>query len=396
MARALNRVTGWIRDMEQNPRAVALAVLARIDEKGAYANLVLSHELGRSSLERRDRALVTALVDGTTRMRRSCDFLIDRFVKGEIEPAVRRALRLGAFQMTYMDTPSHAAVSTAVDVTPRRARGLVNAVLRRVSENPISPDAGVGPDRWPNAATWLSYPDWIVQRLTNDLGEDVAITSLQAMNNPAPAQRRDDGYVQDVASRCVVDAVAATPGSRVFDVCAAPGGKATALAELGAYVVAGDRSLNRASLIASNSNMVGQDGHVGVLVSDGCAAPFRPASFDSVLVDAPCSGLGSLRRRADARWRITSDSVDRLGTLQQRLLVSVADLVQPGGRLVYSVCTLTTRETVAVHDYFRASHPHFVPEPMNDPWEAFEEHGGRLLPTSDGRDGMTCFRFVRH
>ncbi len=381
---------------EANPRAVALAVLARIEEKGAYANLVLAHELDRSELERRDRALVTALVDGSTRMRRSCDFLIDRFVNGDVEPAVRRALRLGAFQMTYMDTPSHAAVSTTVDVAPRRARGLVNAVLRRVSENPIAPDAGVGSDRWPNAATWLSYPDWILERLSNDLGEDVAISSLQAMNNPAPAQRREDGYVQDVASRCVVDAVAATPGSRLFDVCAAPGGKATALAESGAFVVAGDRSHNRAKLITSNANMVGQDSHVGVLVSDGCAAPFRPSSFDSVLVDAPCSGLGSLRRRADARWRITPDSIDRLGALQQRLLASVADLVRPGGRLVYSVCTLTTRETVAVHDFFRASHPHFVPEPMNDPWEVIGECGGRLLPTSDGRDGMTCFRFLRH
>lgn len=377
-----------------NPRAAAMRVLARIDDDGAYANLALAAELGRSSLERRDRAMVTALVDGTTRMRRACDHLTDRFVSAKqrrrgLEPVVRRALRLGAYQLAFMRVPAHAAVSATVAVAPRRATGLVNAVLRRVADSPLDP---ADPSVWPDEATRLSYPDWIVSRLSVDLGVDDARAALAAMNDPASATTRDDGYVQDAASRAVVDVLDPRGGERIVDLCAAPGGKATAMAGRGAHVIACDHTRNRAGLIVANATRTGTNGSLDVVVTDGRRPGLVPGSFDAVLLDAPCSGLGSLRRRADARWRITEPDVARLATLQSELAESALDLVTPGGRLVYSVCTLTAAETVEVDARLRSAHPGLVVEPLGSPWDAHGV-GGRLLPGPDGNDGMTCFRY---
>lgn len=371
-----------------------MRVLARIDDDGAYANLALAAELGRSSLERRDRAMVTALVDGTTRMRRACDHLTDRFVSAKqrkrgLEPAVRRALRLGAHQLVLMGVPAHAAVSATVAVAPRRAAGLVNAVLRRVADAPLDP---TDPTVWPDEATRLSYPDWIVARLETDLGVDAARAALAAMNEPAPVTIRDDGYVQDVASRAVVEAVDAHPGETIVDLCAAPGGKATAMAGLGAHVVACDHTPNRAGLIVANAARTDTARSIDVVVADGRMPGIAPGRADAVLLDAPCSGIGSLRRRADARWRIVESDVARLATLQSELLEAALDLVAPGGRLVYSVCTLTTAETAGVDARLRHAHPDLVAEPLGEPWEPYHG-GGRFLPGPDGNDGMACFRY---
>ncbi|MCB1040372.1 MAG: methyltransferase domain-containing protein, partial [Acidimicrobiales bacterium] len=265
-------------------RKVAVDALVRIDRDQAYANLLLPKLLARSGLGERDRAFATQLVYGTVRHRRACDWFIDRFAVGDLDPEVRAALRVGTYQLRFLSTPAHAAVSATVDTVPRRARGLVNAVLRRVSE---------ADDAWPSDAVRLSYPDWIVERLTADLGEDRAIGALTSMNGAASVVERDDGYVQDPASQQVAEAVEAVAGERVLDLCAAPGGKATALARTGATVVAADVRASRAGLVAANAAKLGQE--VSVVVADGTAPAFAAASFDRVLVDAPCSGLGSLR-----------------------------------------------------------------------------------------------------
>ncbi|HET8929522.1 MAG TPA: transcription antitermination factor NusB [Acidimicrobiales bacterium] len=375
----------------RGPRALALRALTRIDEDGGYANLVLAAELGRTELDRRDRALVTALVNGTTRMQRACDHLVDRYLQREIDPDVRRILRLGAYQLVFMQIPPHAAVSATVSLAPRRVSGLINAVLRRVSEHPLDPG---DPTQWPDEATRLSYPDWIVERLTADLGSDDAVAALTAMNVPAPATTRDDGYVQDAASQAVVDVVGATPDELVVDLCAAPGGKATALAGDAKRVIALDHTSGRVGLIVANAATTGVASRLDPVVADGRQPPLRPGCADAVLLDAPCSGLGSLRRRADARWRITAADVDSLAALQAELLVAAAALVRPGGRLVYSVCTLTEAETDAVAARFVSAMPAFVADPLGDAWKPAGV-GARLMPTVDGRDGMSCFRFRR-
>ena len=367
-------------------RRLALEVLGRIERDGAYANLSLRAALDRCVLDRRDRAFVTELVYGTTRMRRACDHLIDRFLHDDIQPEVRTVLRLGAYQLHWAGVPPHAAVSATVAVAPRRVQGLCNAVLRRVADyQPI----------WPRSAVELSVPDWLIDRRVADLGLDDAVGALAAMNRPAPAVVRDDGYYQDRASQLVADLTGEglVPGGRVLDLCAAPGGKATALAAAGASVVATDLRPARLGLVAQNADRLGHA--VALVAGDGRAPPFRPGSFDRVLVDAPCSGLGVLRRRADARWRGGEADLADLALLQADLLVGAAALVRPGGQLVYSVCTMTEAETAGVDRRFREAEPRAEPEPVGRPWRPHGDHGsgGLLLPQDLDSEGMTVFRY---
>jgi 16S rRNA (cytosine967-C5)-methyltransferase len=364
---------------------VALDVLGRIDEQGAYANLVLAGALERSGLGPGDRRFATDLVYGTTRMRRACDFLVDRFLARPVDPPVRNALRLGAYQLHFAGVAAHAAVGETVEVAPRPARGLVNAVLRRVAEAPVS---------WPDDATRLSVPDWVLDELAATLGRERALAALATMNEPATVSARDDGYVQDPASQMVVTAVGAQSGERVLDLCAAPGGKATGLAGTGAWVAAADVRPRRAQLVRENVQRVSATG-VGVVVADGTRPPFPPGRFDRVLVDAPCSGLGTLRRRADLRWRAEPEAVERLADLQRSLVAAAADLVRPGGWLVYSVCTLTAAETIGVDAWVSEHRPDLVAlPPPAGPWEAWGR-GALLLPQTAGTDGMALFRYRR-
>ena len=357
-------------------RAVALRALQRIDA-GAYANLAVGGELEKSGLDQRDRRFVTDLVYGTTRLRRACDFLVDRFLLRAVTDDVRRVLRLGAYQLHFAEVPAHAAVGETVELAPVRARGLVNAVLRKVAAD--------GDVRWPDLATRLSYPDWIVERLQLDLGESDALGALEQMNQPATVTVRDDGYRQDAASQWVAALVGASAGDDIVDLCAAPGGKTTAMARSGARVIALDVHPSRAALVAKN-------GVSTVAVADARRAPLQPASFDRVLVDAPCSGLGALRRRPDARWRIEADAVDRLAAVQRELVDAAVQLLRPGGTLVYSVCTLTRAESVGVDDHLAATHPELVAlPPPGAPWRPWGR-GAIVLPQRAGTDGMTVLR----
>ncbi|HEX3089913.1 MAG TPA: transcription antitermination factor NusB [Ilumatobacteraceae bacterium] len=354
-----------------NARQVAYRCLQRIDHDGAYANLLLQSELGRSKLSERDRGFVTELVYGTTRMRRGCDALIDRFLVKEPQPSLRTLLRLGAYQLHYAGVAAHAAVGETVELAPKAARGFVNAILRRVGDTPMD---------WPNDAVRLSYPDWIVERLRVELGDE-AEAAMSRMNEPAPVSVRDDGYRQDLASQWVASAVEAQPGERILDLCAAPGGKATAMAAGGAYVVAADLQMHRAKLIQG----------VPVVVGDAVMPPFRADGFDKVLIDAPCSGLGALRRRADARWRITENDIGELAALQRRILVAAAPLVRPGGWLAYSVCTLTAEESID-HPIPAGFEP--ITEPPSSDWRPYG-HGWRVLPHDHDTDGMVLIRYRR-
>ncbi len=219
-----------------------------------------------------------------------------------------------------------------------------------------------------------------------DLGDVDALAALEQMNARAEKTvRDDDGYVQDRASQWVSELVDAQPGELVADVCAAPGGKATAIASTGAHVIAGDLHPARAALIAGER-----------VVDRGrerrAPAPLRPRSFDRVLVDAPCSGLGALRRRPDARWRITEDDVERLTALQRELVDAAVTLLRPDGVLVYSVCTLTKAESIGIDDHLAAQHPTMEPlDAPGEPWRPWGR-GGLLLPQAEGTDGMAILR----
>lgn len=360
-------------------RALALLILERIEDDGAYANIVLPRYLDGSGLSTRDKAFATELVYGTTRMRRACDALVDRFTLREPEPEIRRLLRLGAYQLEFARIAQHAAVGETVELAPARARGFVNAILRNIARTPMI---------WPDEATRLSYPDWLDARLRAELGDD-ADAAMQRMNEPPPVNVRDDGYTQDRASEWIAASVGAQAGDVVFDVCAAPGGKATALAAAGAFVVAADISSSRAHLLTTNIDRLRSD--AVVVGADATAPPFAPESFDHVLLDAPCSGLGALRRRADARWRIQPVDLVELAALQRAMLAAVAPLVRPAGTIVYSVCTVTAGESI--------DHPvpegfDVVPAPPPGAWRPFGR-GWRVLPQDDDTDGMVLIRYRR-
>jgi 16S rRNA (cytosine967-C5)-methyltransferase len=417
-------------------RVVAIDALVRVED-GAYAHIVVPAMLGQSQLDDRDRAFTTDLVYGTVRAQRRLDDLLGHVVKRplrRLDAPVRAALRVGAYQLLH-DTPAHAAVGSTVDAVGARsprARGFVNANLRALTRLPRP---------WPEPAddaVALSYPDWLVERLVDELGDDDARAALVAMNDPAtvtlrpdprqttsgaladelraagaevepgrlvadalvvrgvgdpgrlPAVRDGRATPQDQGSQAVVAALGPAPGERIVDLAAAPGGKATAIAERvgrGGAVVAIDVDAGRVRMIDGARHRIGLPWLFPV-VADGRRPPVVDAAFDRVLLDAPCSGIGVLRRRADARWRLQPDAIDELAALQRELLVAAAALVRPGGVLLYSVCTVTAAETVSVDEWARDVLPQFhALEPPGAPWRR-HGRGALLLPQDAGTDGM--------
>lgn len=430
------------------PREVALDALVRVED-GAYANVLLPGLLRSSGMEQRERAQTTELVYGTLRRRRSLDALLEPVLDrdlDDVDAPVRAALRLGVYQLIEGVAP-HAAVGETVGALARlapRAKGYANAVLRKV--------AALGPPwPWPEGDSVeavgirTSMPDWIVARLTADLGADDARAALEIANEPASLTLRvnprratvddiaaelgatgasvergrllqdalivrgggDPGRMlpvvegratpQDQGSQAVARAVGVEPGERVLEVGAAPGGKVTALAEAmddRGLVVAVDVHAGRLGLVQRAAARLGLDAVVSV-AADGRRLPLPAQTFDRVLLDAPCSGFGVLRRRPEARWRIQPEAVDELAALQRELLASAAELVRPGGRLVYSVCTLTAAETLGVDGWASAALPGLVAEaPPGAPWRPWGR-GALLLPQAAGTDGMYLLTLSR-
>jgi 16S rRNA (cytosine967-C5)-methyltransferase len=280
-------------------------------------------------------------------------------------------------------------VSATVEAAPKRAQGFVNAVLRRVAD--------AGPREFTNVADRLSYPDWIVTQLRSDLGDEDGIGALEAMNAPPRPHEREDGYIQDPASGWVAGLVDARLGHRIADVCAAPGGKATAIAHVvgDGVVVATDIRPHRATLIAGNAERTGTQSVVHPVIADAAVPPLRPHSFDRVLVDAPCSGLGVLHRRPDARWRVHPGVPRVLADQSQQMLRAAAELVAHDGLLVFSVCTLNATETSDVAGWAAHELHGFTPlASPGGPWRP-HGHGALLLPQTAGTDGMFIARFHR-
>ena len=302
-------------------RGLALQALIAI-EAGARANVILPELLGASALDERDRRLATELVYGTCRMRRACAWLVDRHVKARstgkrrtraqgrssspsegLDPDIRSALHLGAYQLGWTRIPARAAVGATVEEVRGPGRSMVNAVLRRVADDLAGGLAGglaEGPGRWPDVGTELSYPDWVVDVLESDLGEEDARAALEAMNRPPTVSVRPDGYIQDPASQMVAQYVASLAGGGpILDMCAAPGGKATALAGTSVaernpsltgsethavplrFVVAADVSEARSQVVARNAADVGCTS-LATVVADGASPPWRRRALSPI------------------------------------------------------------------------------------------------------------------
>jgi 16S rRNA (cytosine967-C5)-methyltransferase len=338
-------------------RRAAYEVVRRVFEDDAYADRALDSAV--AGLDQRDRALAQFLAYGTVQRARTLDFGIDRLGKRpvrKLDPPVRASLRLGAYQLAFTDQAEHAVVDDAVELV--RAAGLeravpfTNAVMRRLAQGFRGLVASL-----PEGPVKLSYPDWIAETFTRDFGAEAAVTLMRAQNEPPTLEVRAAepvGEPTDVPGAYVVDrvdvarmrpmsrasqlaalVVGSEPGEKILDTCAAPGGKTTML---NGNVTAVEVHPGRAQALAKN---VGPN----VRVVNVDARELDETGFDRALVDAPCSGLGVLARRPDLRWRGRP-----LPELQLELLQAAAERTEPGGTIVYSVCTLNRDENEAVVD----------------------------------------------
>jgi 16S rRNA (cytosine967-C5)-methyltransferase len=391
-------------------RLAAYDVLTAVRVDDAYTNLVLPTVLQRHRLWGRDAAFATELAAGTLRRRGTYDAVLATCVDrplAKVDPGVLDALRLGTHQLLAMRVPDHAAISTSVDLVRRRVghrpSGFTNAVLRKVARHDldawvrrVAPDPATDPHGFESVAH--AHPRWVVDALAEALaatGAQGELEALLAADNVSPdvvlvarpgrstreelggtpthwspygtvleggdpgavpAVREGRAGVQDEGSQLVAIALAraslAGDDHTWLDVCAGPGGKAALLAGLavasGARLLAAERAPHRAALVART--LGGADGVLGVVAADGTRPPWPPGAFDRVLVDAPCTGLGALRRRPEARWRRRPQDVDDLVPLQRALLVSALDAARPGGAVLYATCSPVLAETAGVVD----------------------------------------------
>jgi 16S rRNA (cytosine967-C5)-methyltransferase len=349
-------------------RRVAQRVLVRVFDEGAYADRAFAGEA--AGLDARDRAFAQRIAYGAIQRVRTLDHAVEaiggRSVAG-LDVPVRAALRLGAYELAYLDgVPPRASVNEAVELVraagARRATGLVNAVLRRAADQ-IRPLLDALPEDTPQqAALKHSYPDWIAETWWREWGDKEALELMRVQNEPAETAVRvvgtgearvvdriepewlEQGLVwpQSRGSQLAGVAVGAQAGERVLDLCAAPGGKATQLAERSAEVVAVELHPGRARELEENARRLGAH-NITVVNADARELPAELTGFDRVLVDAPCSGLGVLASRPDLRWR-----AQPLPELQLGLLRAAAERVRAGGTVTYSVCTIAAAENEEV------------------------------------------------
>ncbi len=401
-------------------RVAAFEVVRRVFEDDAYADRALRGAV--SGLDERDRALARRLAYGTVQRRRTLDHVIEsvgRRPVRKLDPPVLAAVRLGAFQLAYLDgVPRYAAVNESVALVRRagleRAVPFANAVLRRLATDARALVETLGDSTPLEAALCHSYPDWVAETWWRDLGGDGAVALMRAQNEaPETVVRLHRGSVEGVedtgvpgawhvervdeaavaegrvwpqsrASQLAGLAVGSAPGERVLDLCAAPGGKASMLA---GEVVAVEVNEARARELEENLRRLGAAERVRVVCADGRSLPAELGGFDRALVDAPCSGLGVLAARPDLRWR-----AQPLPGLQLELLRAAAERVRPGGTVTYSVCTINRDECEAVVDASGLE----VDGSLGEEWPQFR-HPGRpaLLQTLPHVHGTAGFFVAR-
>ncbi|MFD2612924.1 16S rRNA (cytosine(967)-C(5))-methyltransferase RsmB [Paenibacillus gansuensis] len=400
-------------------RELAMDILTRIETEHSYSNLLLNQSLQKHELERQEAGLVTELVYGTIQRMNTIDYFLDRFVaKGvaKLQPWVRALLRLSFYQLYYLDRiPVHAAVNEAVNIAKRRGHqgisGMVNGVLRNVhrSMDTLTLPADLPAVR--RIALEHSHPEWMVARWAAQYGEEEA-AKLAASNNAAPhvsvrananrlsraellAQLEREGVsarpsvvapagvvienagnmahspwfrqglltMQDESSMLVAEVVDPQPGMSVLDCCAAPGGKTTHLAEKMSdrgKITANDVHPHKEALVAEQASRLGLSS-IRTAVGDAkeLAGRFAPGSFDRILLDAPCSGLGVIRRKPDAKWTKRESEIGEIADLQYDILRSVAGLLRKDGVLVYSTCTIEPEENEKQVQRFLSEHPDY-------------------------------------
>jgi 16S rRNA (cytosine967-C5)-methyltransferase len=438
-------------------REAALRTLHEVEGAGAYAHVYLPRLLAASSLSRQERALAAELAYGTLRRRATLDYGIAQVCHqplARLSPWIRNLLRIGAYELLFLDRTSPAATCHSLVQLAHRfghagSARFVNAVLRRISDHPEELDFPV-PTADPLEYLTIEYslPRWLVARWQQRWPDDLeALCAVQ--NDPAPLTVRVNrlrtspeelaarweaaglqvspcrwaldgltvdhsgpvrelpGYeeglfcVQDEASLLVGHLAAPPPGARVVDLCSAPGTKSTHLAELmgdRGLVVAVDVHEARLRLVAASARRLGLRSVVPLCADGRRVGQWLRESVEVMVVDAPCSGTGTLRRRPDARWRKQPEQIAELAALQGQLLQAAAPVVRPGGVLIYSTCSLEPEENEEVIRRFRQARPDFYADlpPLESGMEGDEAEGWvRLWPHRHGTDGFFICRLRR-
>ncbi|MCF7801371.1 MAG: 16S rRNA (cytosine(967)-C(5))-methyltransferase RsmB [Candidatus Marinimicrobia bacterium] len=437
--------------MADPARLLTFRILTKWQRSDRYIDRILQYELNRSSLESQGRNWVTEVVLGTTRHQLHLDFLIQRVFKGNYKKAqmeIKSLLRMGCYQLRFMETPTYAAVNEMVALTKvvklTKASGLVNAVLRKVAALDLGQaldDAGVQGTR--RLSIEMSHPEWLLDRWIQRLDE-AAVRARCDYNNTAPkswirynalkvdretwesflsdlgmawqrhqqfpdfyevahagalfqSKANHDGWftVQDVAAGLAPRVLAPQSNDTVLDLCAAPGGKSTYLVELAggeAQVIAYDTAQVRLEQMELNFKRLGHPG-LEAVAGDVTKIPLPKA--DKILLDVPCSGTGVLNRRADLRWHRRPEDIQDLVDIQRQMLENAWRSLKPGGTLVYSTCTLEPEENWEQIRSFLEREPSADIEPSNDEQlQPFIDKNGAIvtLPERDRMDGMYVVR----
>jgi 16S rRNA (cytosine967-C5)-methyltransferase len=441
---------GGVRGVSPARRA-AFEILRRVEEEGSFAAPLLAGAADELTPE--DRALCYELVLGVLRRQLWLDALAEHYAGRpceKLDAPVRRALRLGLYQLRFLArVPARAAVNESVNLAHaarlRSAAPFINAVLRRAAREPEFDPAAAVEEPLRKISVETSHPLWLVERWARQSGADEAAAFARSNNDSAPtafrvnqlraeagevferlsvagvevsASRVAPGawrvaqaqggtaatllrtlageghiYLQDEASQLVAHVLGAREGERVLDACAAPGSKTTHLASLAggaALVVAGDRYERRLRLVVEASARQGLKGVHAVVLDAEAALPFADGAFDRVLVDAPCTGTGTLRHNPEIRWRITPADIPELAAKQRRILAQAARVLRPGGRLVYSTCSVEREENEEVVASFLEARADFARvEARPAPRHLLDETGAaRTWPQRDGVDGF--------
>ncbi|WP_042456253.1 16S rRNA (cytosine(967)-C(5))-methyltransferase RsmB [Neobacillus dielmonensis] len=404
----------------KNVRETAMDLLIAIEKNQSYSNLLLNQTIKNHQIPQKDVGLLTELTYGTLQRRSLLDFYLKPFIKNtkKLEGWVLQLLRLTVYQMVYLDKiPDRAAIHEAVEIAKKRGHkgisGLVNGVLRSIQREGL-PSLDKVADRQERLAIETSHPIWLVKRWVDQFGFDKT-KAMCEINLTAPLQTarvnlskisrdecvnllEEEGYqiekspivpeairclkgniaasqpyhnglltIQDESSMLVAYALGINGNETILDACAAPGGKSTHIAEklnAGGQVVSLDLHEHKVKLIRDNANRLGLDNiETMALDSRKVSDQFDPESFDKILLDAPCSGLGVMRRKPDMKYTKTEQDITQLSHIQQELLESIASLVKPGGTLVYSTCTVDKQENEHTIAAFLNSHSEFEGDP---------------------------------
>lgn len=337
-------------------RQVAFDVLRKVHASGYASDLLLKYS---AKLDSRDGSLASEIVFGCLRYQTQLDHVVTLLANGSLDAEVRIALRMGIYQLRYLDrVPAHAAVSESVELVKRAkkwsAAGLVNAVLRKVDRQPIA---------WPDWSVELSTPEWLLEKWERRFGPETTEAIAREFLKPAETYTASTGRIQDIGAQSIVPHLDLQKGQTFLDLCAAPGNKTAQALEYGVHTVACDLHWHRLQQLA--------DLHCCRVVLDGThPLPFR-ARFDRILVDAPCSGTGTLGRNPEIKWRLQPSDLVDLHRKQVALLRNAIEHLKPGGRLVYSTCSLEEEEN------------RLVIEAVRRRWQVVER-----LPGRDQGDGF--------